>query len=319
MADNNKDKNQTPPPATTVPATINQRDITDQVMTRVTEYVEAGALKLPENYVPENACRSAFLKLLEVEDRSGNKALSVCTQPSIANALLNMVLQGLSPVKNQCYFVVHGNQLTMMRSYMGSIAVAKRLGMKDIIANVVFTEDKFEYEVDSTTGRKRVLKHEQKMENVDNDKIRGGYYIITYDDGTQNMDVMTLPQIKKAWAMGSAGDKSKLHNNFTDEAVKKTLYNRGCKLVINTSSDSSLYEKGDEETEDTAKKSMTQNIDKNANNNDLDFDDHEIIDDKVGKTDGTETPDAKTEDLNPDKGVDKVEKGKGAKSEELDF
>lgn len=278
MAENDNNQNQQP----TVPATINQRDITDNVLARVQEYVEAGALKLPDDYEPGNACRSAFLTLLSVEDKNGNKALEICKKESIANALLEMVLQALSPIKKQCYFMVHGDQLTMMRSYMGSIAVAKRLGMKDIVANVVFTNDKFEYEVDSQTGRKRVLKHEQKMENIDNDKIRGGYYIITYDDGSQNMDVMTLPQIQKAWAMGTGYGKSKLHNNFTDEAVKKTLYNRGCKLVINTSNDSAMYEKGDEEHVDVAADSMKQKIKQNANNEDLDFDEHEDI---TGKPD----------------------------------
>jgi recombination protein RecT len=290
-------------PQNNVPATINQRDITDNVLARVQEYVEAGALKLPEDYVPGNACRSAFLTLLSVEDKQGNKALSVCKKESIANALLEMVLQGLSPHKNQCYFVVHGDQLTMMRSYMGSITVAKRLGMKDIIANVVFQNDKFEYEVDSQTGRKKVLKHEQKMENIDNDKIRGGYYIITYDDGSQNMDVMTLPQIQKAWQMGTGYGKSKLHNNFTDEAVKKTLYNRGCKLVINTSSDSSIYEKGDEEAVDVAADSMKQKIKQNANTENLEFDEHEDLTNKPEVTTDAANTNTNNSEPNAESGV----------------
>ncbi|WP_243124300.1 recombinase RecT [Clostridium sp. AWRP] len=37
------------------------------------------------------------------------------------------MMQGLTPAKKQCYFVVYGKQLQLMRSYMGTAAVTKRL------------------------------------------------------------------------------------------------------------------------------------------------------------------------------------------------
>lgn len=64
--------------------------------------------------------------------------MEVCSRESIANSLLDMVVQGLSPAKTQCYFIVYGNQLQLNRSYFGTQAVLKRLtNVKDIWANVI--------------------------------------------------------------------------------------------------------------------------------------------------------------------------------------
>ena len=74
-----------------------------------------------------------------MKDKSGRPALEVCTRESIANSLLDMVVQGLSPAKTQCYFIVYGNKLQMNRSYFGTQAVLKRLtNVKDIWSNVIY-------------------------------------------------------------------------------------------------------------------------------------------------------------------------------------
>ena len=122
-----------------------ERNITDNVLNKIHQFQNNGQIYFPNNYSPENALKSAWLKLQEVKDKNGKLALEVCTQPSIANALLNMVIQGLNPMKNQCYFIPFGNQLTLMRSYFGSIAVAKQFGeIRDITAEVIYVGDKVE-------------------------------------------------------------------------------------------------------------------------------------------------------------------------------
>src|SRR5699024_2497617 len=95
---------------------IIQRDITDEVNEKLAE-LESGGLALPPNYNSHNALKSAFFKLQEVKDRQNRPALEVCSKTSIANALLDMVTQGLSPAKTQCYFIVYGDQLQLNRSY----------------------------------------------------------------------------------------------------------------------------------------------------------------------------------------------------------
>lgn len=98
---------------------VEERNITDNVLNKVRKFQQDGQIYFPNNYSPENALKSAWLKLQEVKDKNGKLALDVCTKPSIANALLNMIIQGLNPMKNQCYFIPFGNQLTLMRSYFG--------------------------------------------------------------------------------------------------------------------------------------------------------------------------------------------------------
>ena len=141
-----------------------QKDITDQVSGKLAELEQSG-LQLPPNYNAQNALKSAFFKIKEVQDKNKKPALEVCTRESIANTLLDMVTQGLSPAKTQCYFVVYGNQLQLNRSYFGTQAVLKRLsGVKDIWANVIYDGDEFDYSIED--GRERLVKHETKFQNL---------------------------------------------------------------------------------------------------------------------------------------------------------
>ena len=117
------------------------KNITDFVLEKVQKFESNGQIFFPENYSPENALKSAWLKLQEIKDKNSRLALQVCTKPSIANALFNMVIQGLNPAKNQCYFIPYGDQLTLMRSYFGTIAVAKQFGeIKELGKSVIITK-----------------------------------------------------------------------------------------------------------------------------------------------------------------------------------
>ena len=100
----------------------NVRELTDRVAGRLEDLKDEG-LALPAHYNAQNALKAAYLRLQSVKDRQGRPALNICSQPSIANALLDMAIQGLSPAKIQCYFIVYGNELQMRRSYFGTIAV----------------------------------------------------------------------------------------------------------------------------------------------------------------------------------------------------
>ena len=42
-----------------------KKDITTQVLTKVNTFSETGELKLPKDYSPENALKSAYIKLTE--------------------------------------------------------------------------------------------------------------------------------------------------------------------------------------------------------------------------------------------------------------
>ncbi len=219
----------------------------ERVLTKVNELRELNSLSLPAGYSAENALRSAWLILQDMKDRAGQPVLKTCTPDSVANALFNMVVQGLNPAKRQCSFVVYGDRLSLQREYAGSIALARRYSaMKEIHAGVIYRGDIFEYAIDTTTGMKRITRHEQQMENLDDGQILGAYAVVCFDDGSVNTEIMTMAQIRKSWDQGPTRGKSPAHQNFPGEMAKKTVINRACKLLIAASDDSILFEPPDE-------------------------------------------------------------------------
>ena len=218
-----------------------ERNIADNVLNRVAKLEESGGLVIPPNYSAANALKSAWLILQETKDRNKKPVLEVCTKESICNTLLDMVIQGLSPVKKQCYFIAYGNQLQLSRSYMGTVAVTKRLsGIKDVFANCIYEGDVFEYEFDLETGVKRITKHEQKFENINIQKIRGAYAVIVREGAENFVEVMSMDQIRQSWKQRKGPEESDTHKNFTDEMAKKTVISRACKIFANTSDDADL-------------------------------------------------------------------------------
>ncbi len=232
-------------------------NIADQVLNRIEKFQADGGITIPANYSVENNMKSAWLVLQATEDRNGNKALSVCTKESIANALFDMVLQGLSVSKRQGYFIVYGNKLEFQRSYFGTVALAKRTGgmTKEPVANVIYEGDDFAYSIDPETARIRIVKHEQRIENIDNNKIKAAYALVTMPDGETQVTIMSMQQIRAAWNQGATKGNSPAHKNFAEEMAKKTVIGRACKMIINSSDDAWLYEgKGDDMDTDVAGK-----------------------------------------------------------------
>lgn len=229
-----------------------QKDVVDSVLAKITKFEETGELKLPANYSAANALKSAWLILQETKDRSDRLALTVCTKESIANALLDMVVQGLSPMKKQCYFIVYGNKLTLQRSYLGTLAIAKRVGgVLTAVANCVYEGDEFIFSVDPQTGLKKIVKHGQTLESLDASKVKGAYAILVTEDGRNIVEIMNISQIKQAWMQGATKGGSPAHKNFGDEMAKKTVIGRACKVLIGMSDDSALFDEPDDTEIDT--------------------------------------------------------------------
>lgn len=232
-------------------------NISEQVLSRIEQFQKDGSMILPKNYSVENHMKSAWLALQEVEDKEHHKALQICTKESIANSLLDMVLQGLSVSKKQGYFIVYGNNLIFQRSYFGTIALAKRAGgmVSEPVANVIYEGDDFLYEIDPKTAKVAIVKHSQKLENIDNSKIKGAYALVTLADGTTQVTIMSMQQIRAAWGQGATKGNSPAHKNFAEEMAKKTVIGRACKAIINSSDDAWLYD-GKEDDADSDKASI---------------------------------------------------------------
>lgn len=148
-----------------------------------------------------------------------------------------MTLQGLSPAKDQCYFIVYGKELQMQRSYFGTVAAVKRLeGVKKVRAEVVHEGD--EFEIGSNEDMELVVKKfVPKFENISK-PIVGAFALIKTDEGN-SYTVMNMDEIKQSWSQ-TRQKNNKVQQNFGQEMAKRTVLNRAAKMFINTSDDSDL-------------------------------------------------------------------------------
>ena len=210
---------------------IMPKNITDTVMNTVKQFEMDGQLVLPEGYNAGNALKSAYLTLQNTKDKNGKNFMEVCTKDSVARALLDMVVQGLDVGQKQAYFIVRGNELTLMRSYFGSQTILRRIsGIKDVWATIIYADD--EVEVSVVNGERIISKHETKFGNEDGE-IVGAYAVIEMEDGTKKYTIMTKKEIDKCWAKSSSSQHT-VHKEFPQEMAKRTVINRACKNYVNT-------------------------------------------------------------------------------------
>jgi len=264
-----------------------KRSTVDVVTKKVMEFVEKGELQLPATYSPGNALKSAWLVLQETLDKDKKPALQVCTTNSIANSLLDMVVQGLNPAKKQGYFIVYGNKLTFQRSYFGTMALAKQVDdtIDEIIAEVVYEGDVFKYKINR--GKKEITEHEQSIENVSGKRIIAAYCLVTNKDGSiRKTEIMTFEEIKQAWKqskMAPVDEKGNVkggtvQDKFTAEMAKKTVINKACKPVINSSNDSYLFQKAVNRTSEVqTEEEVAEEIAENANKEVLDVEGEIVV------------------------------------------
>ncbi|MEQ7093803.1 RecT family recombinase [Enterococcus gallinarum] len=216
-----------------------QRSLDEQVIGNLDRLKDQG-LEMPPSYSPQNALKSAFFEL--TNNTAGNLLQAAANnqemKTSISNALLDMVIQGLSPAKKQCYFIKYGNKVQLMRSYFGTMAVLDRVtGGADITPVVVRKGDDFQVGMDGPNMV--VTKHDTSFENLDNE-IVAAYVVIKLANGKETTTVMTKKQIDQSWS------KSKMKGSgpqkeFPEEMAKRTVINRAAKGLINTSNDNDLF------------------------------------------------------------------------------
>lgn len=275
-----------------------KKDTVDVVAAKVKQFQENKEIHFPANYSPENAMKSAWLILQTVKTGKNNgykPALEVCTKDSIANSLLDMVVQGLNPAKKQCYFLVYGNQLVCQRSYFGTMAVTKRVtGAKSIEAAVIYEGDQVDYEM--VNGKITNLVHKQQFGNINKDKILGAYCTIIMADESSYTELMTIDELRKAWSKAqfwkedqTVEQKGTTHEEFRQEMAKKTVINRACKKYLNSSDDGSLvFDHINREDDISAEVELQEELNKNANNEIIDVE-IEVVEDQPTNSNHQET------------------------------
>lgn len=205
-----------------------KQNVGDQVIARVNSLCEAG-FNMPKDYNFVNAIKMSVLKLQDLKDKNGKSALEVCTPASIQTALFRMCCKGLNAALNQVYFIVRGNILCDQDSYFGKVLMVKRIYPDwNPIPVVIREDDVFEYAINPKDGKKYVVKHEQKIENIDKGFVGGYMYL---PDG--ELYIMSKKQIMTAWSKSSNREQT-THKQFDEKMVQKTLVNSGCNMIINS-------------------------------------------------------------------------------------
>ena len=210
---------------------VKNNDIGSQVIQRVDDLCKVG-FTLPKDYNHVNAIKASVIVLSELKDRNGRPFNEVCTPQSIQKALFSMATKGLDVSRNQAYYIVRGNQLCLHESYFGKVARVKRVYPNfDPTPRVVYQGDVFEYTTDVKTGRMQLVKHEQKIENLDKDFV-GAYMYLPCPDGGQKLYIMTKKAILQAW-MKSSNKSMTVQHEFREKMIGKTIINSGCTMIIN--------------------------------------------------------------------------------------
>ena len=198
-----------------------KKDIGTQVIERIEKLCEAGMTFHKDfNYV--NAIKASMLVLQETVDKNKKPAMQVCTQASIQTALFEMATKSLDVSKKQAYFVVRGNKLCLHVSYFGHILQVKRLFPDwSPVAHTIREGDEFVYTINPDNGKMKLVKHEQKLENMDKEFI-GAYMYLPCADGEPELYVMTRKQIMKAWSKSSS-TTLQTHKDFDEKMALKGL------------------------------------------------------------------------------------------------
>lgn len=221
-------------------------DVGDQVIARINSLCEGGFV-VPKGYNFNNAIKTSVLKLRGLRDKNGKPALEVCTPSSVQTALFEMATKGLNASMNQGYLIVRGDQLCFDESYFGRILMVKRIYPDyDPVPVVIREGDVFEFGINKDTGKRFVIKHEQKLDNLDKSFL-GAYMYLPSGE----LYIMTKKQILAAWSK-SANKSLSVHKEFEEKMVLKTIINSGLKKIINGTPEYNIVD-GDNDTEDEAK------------------------------------------------------------------
>jgi recombination protein RecT len=258
-----------------------------KITVRILEQVEAlqkkGALTLPPNYDAGNALNSAYLQLQTVVNKDSKPIMkngvidtSVVTLESVANALLDYVIQSLNCMKKQCYWIVYGNQLTCQRSVWGDVHVAQLVAGNIVpYMDVIYDGEPVEIVKiwSSTYGLiDTIQSHVKPFPRKTGALIIGGYCGFVNADTGENMGciIMDMERIRKSWLKSptykySTKEKPSPHDIYTDEYALRTLARRRTKPIINMSDDKLLLSSVSRQADDAFLAEIADEVDEHAN------------------------------------------------------
>lgn len=210
------------------------KDTLDRVCASIDAKIKNGDFTPRDGFDWKNAAVGMGIVLKTAKDKNGKPALEVCTPISIYNVVYEAAVKGLAAVRDQCYLIVRGNELTLSVSYFGYRA--QLLSLPQVIdcnATVIYEGDEFSYEIED--ARIVNVKHKQNFQSMDASKIVGAYATIVYTLRGQtfkNTTVMNKASLDAARAKGAAN--SGAYKDFGDQMARKTVFKRAAKDFLNS-------------------------------------------------------------------------------------
>lgn len=258
---------------------VKQSKVEEIALDKIREYQELG-LVLPPNFNPANSLKKARFILNDMKV-NGKPVLSVCSQASIVQCLLESVTKGLSYDENQIYFIPRNGVMTNMESVYGRIVRAKRASKNyKPIVGYVHEDDVFEFGTDVETGVLKIHKHETKLENLDK-PIIAAYAYVTDNDGNTEVTIMTKREWLTSWKKSANG--CAVAKEFEKDMIFRTIVKKSTKSLVNSNINNFGIMQGSE-NEDDAPLAGDYKYDANSNDNGekyTDFEEAEVIEETV--------------------------------------
>lgn len=198
-------------------------------------------------FTPQSALSAA--KLIWSE----NDNFKWCTEESRIKCLIDMLVFGLNPLKNQCYFIPFkdkkkGYLLTFVLDYAGAIVAAKDTNktIKDIRAQLVREGDDFKFSIEN--GIYTVKRHEPTAKSLSGQPIMAYCIAVDKDDKPIAMDIINYDQYVEHVRRHSKhinGEPTvnkdgtfhpySNHAKYPEKMFLKTIIHKLCKTIIKTS------------------------------------------------------------------------------------
>lgn len=248
-------------------------------------------VKLDNYFYSDGYDADSALKAAEIIFRQNNE-FRQCSAESKYKCILDMMVQGLNPLKGQCSFIPYGNELQLIREYPGSIMVAKREDKRiaDIRARVIREGELFEMDV--INGLMVIKKHRPTIQSWNN-PIIGAYAVaVDKDEKIIDMDLMSWQDMLNTWKQtnlkikgepvvktdGTLHPRSN-HAKYPERMARKTVINRLCRAIIKSSPNQQLQISADRSDEEIPQEAvMEQEIERNANSKLIDFPKEQVTD-----------------------------------------
>lgn len=210
------------------------RDTVERVCASIDEKIKNGEFTPRDGFDWRNAIVGMGIVLKTTKDKEGKPALETCTPISIYNVIYESAVKGVAAIRQQCYPVVYGKELTLQISYFGYRAQLLSIPqVVDCNAMVIYEGDDFSYEIED--ARVVNVKHKQDFQNIDKDKIVGAYATIVYTlNGNIHKNTTIINKTTLDAARKKGATNSEAYNNYADMMARKTVFKRAAKDFLNS-------------------------------------------------------------------------------------